>query len=135
MERYQTRRWLVGTAVALALLVFVGPLLLGGGMMGGVGAMGGTAGGMWGPMHEGWMGSGAMGGVTGWWLLVAVLWRLLILAAVVGGAYLLYRAMVGEGSGPGDGADSAIEELRRAYARGELSDEEYEKRRERLENE
>jgi putative membrane protein len=33
------------------------------------------------------------------------------------------------------GRDPAIEELRHAYARGDLTDEEYESRRERLERE
>lgn len=41
-----------------------------------------------------------------------------------------YRTMT---RADGDEAGAALEELRRAYARGEFSDEEFENRRERLE--
>ncbi|MFA1609964.1 SHOCT domain-containing protein [Halobellus rubicundus] len=140
-QQYSTR-WLVGGVVALAALVFLAPLLVGGGAMGwggmGAGMTGGMGSGTWGPMHGGWMMDGATAGAGGWWwLLLAALWRLLVLAALVGGGYLLYRAVVGDGVGDvdGTGADPAIRELRTAYARGDLSDEEYERRRERLENE
>ena len=51
------------------------------------------------------------------------------LSALVGGAYLLYQAITGSESD----SDQALEELRLAYARGELTDEEYEQRREALE--
>jgi len=40
----------------------------------------------------------------------------------------LYRAIAGS-----DDSDRALEELRLAYARGEMSDEEYEQRRDALE--
>lgn len=130
MARQYSTQWLVGGIVALAALVFVAPLLVGG--MGWGGMAGGMGGGMWGPMHDGWMMDGTMAGTgSGWWLLLAALWRLLILAVVVGGGYLLYRAVVGDGAD----TDTAIRELRNAYARGDLSEEEYERRRERLENE
>ena len=113
-----TRTVVLLLVAALILL----PLLtmgLGGGMMGG-GMMGG---GMWG---------GHMwndGGVSGWWLLVGLVGRVLTLLVVVGVGYLLYRALTESG----DGADEAMGELRLAYARGDLSDEEYERRRETLE--
>jgi putative membrane protein len=109
-----TRTVVLLLVAALILL----PLLtmgLGGGMMGG---------GMWG---------GHMwndGGVSGWWLLVGLLGRVLTLLVVVGVGYLLYRALTESG----DGADEAMDELRLAYARGDLNDEEYERRRERLES-
>ncbi|AXG08118.1 SHOCT domain-containing protein [Haloplanus rubicundus] len=92
---------------------------LGGGMMGG-GMMGG---GMWG----GHMWSD--GGVSGWWLLVGLLGRVLTLLVVVGVGYLIYRALTESD----EGIDEAMDELRLAYARGDIDDEEYERRRKTLE--
>jgi putative membrane protein len=128
MEQQYVTRWLLGGLVAVGALLLVGPLLLGAGG-GTMGWGSGMAGGMWGPMHDSWMGSGTMGPTSGWWLLVAVVWRLLLLVALIGGGYLLYRAVAA------DRADSAVRELRQAYARGDLSEEEYERRRDRLEQE
>jgi putative membrane protein len=74
-------------------------------------------------------GSGGMGGF-GWWPL---LWTLLILV-VVG---LLVVAALDRGGASGTaqtGSDDALATLRTRYARGELSDEEFEERRARLEN-
>lgn len=56
----------------------------------------------------------------------------LVVAVVV--LTLLYRAS-GEDEGEAPGSDPALEELRRAYARGEVDDEEFDRRRERLERE
>lgn len=83
-----------------------------------------------GPMMGGMWGHGAWGDgmASGWMPLVAVLVQLLFVAAIIGGGYLLYRAIAGS-----DGSDRALEELRLAYARGEVSDEEYEQRRDALE--
>lgn len=60
-----------------------------------------------------------------WWIpiVMPVLW-LGILVSVV---YLLYRFIDSAASN-----DAGMEELDRAFARGELSEEEYERRRERL---
>ena len=55
--------------------------------------------------------------------------QLLFLAAIVGAGYLVYRAVTTADSG----TDQALEELRLAYARGDLTDEEYEQRKEALE--
>lgn len=77
----------------------------------------------WGHMSNGGMWSGT--GAAWMWLLM---W-LLVLAIVAGIGYLLYRAI---NQPTGGDADTALEELRIAYARGELSDEEFEERRERL---
>lgn len=68
-----------------------------------------------------WDGTGAP-----WGWLVAWLGLLVIL---LGGGYLLYRSM---GRPEGSSTDDAMEALRLAYARGELSDEEFEHRRDRL---
>lgn len=65
------------------------------------------------------------------------LWPLLVfglvcLIVVFGVIYLLYSAIRGLQH---DSSDVAMEELRQAYARGELTDEEFEERRERLQRE
>ncbi|ELZ15954.1 hypothetical protein C478_04429 [Natrinema thermotolerans DSM 11552] len=104
--------------IAIGALVVLPMAFMGIGMMG----FGPMMGGMWG--HGMWDG----GTTPGWLPLVAVLMQLLFVAAVVGGGYLVYRAIAG-----GDDTDRALEELRMTYARGELSDEEYEQRRDALE--
>jgi putative membrane protein len=81
--------------------------------------------GLWGGGHM-WNGTTGVG-----WVTMMVLW-LVPLAVVLGVGYLLYRALVGSSSRE---SDRALEELRVAYARGELSDEEFEQRRERLRRE
>lgn len=93
-----------------------------GGMMGGYGGMMGSYGGMMG----GYGGTGLGGSLLG------LVFQLGFVVLLVGGGYLLYRALVSD-SGIGTmGSDSALEELRLAYARGDISDEEFERRRERL---
>jgi putative membrane protein len=62
-------------------------------------------------------------------VLVGVLMQLLFLAAIVVAGYLVYRAVRTADSG----TDRALEELRLAYARGDLTDEEYEQRKDTLE--
>ncbi|WP_336136485.1 SHOCT domain-containing protein [Natronomonas amylolytica] len=75
-----------------------------------------------GGMHTGaW--DGGMMGTGGWWLVSGLL--PLVVVAVL--AYAGYRVLAG-----GEETDRAIEELRQAYARGELSDDEYETRIQRL---
>lgn len=102
------------TDTLAAILAQAGPM---GPMGGGYGPMGGG----YGPMH-GWgaMGAGSMG--AGWWGFLTLL--LLVLAAGV------LVSLARRGAFGSD--DDAITELRRAYARGDLSDEEYERRRARL---
>jgi putative membrane protein len=110
-------RPLVLVLVALAALLLLPLLFMGFGMMG-TGMMGGTWGGhMW-----------SDGGMTGWAFLLAVLLRLLFLAPLVAGGYLLYRGLTRSES-----EDAALEELRLAYARGDLTEDEYEQRRAALE--
>lgn len=82
-----------------------------------------------------------MMGMMGWWggmtpgtgTSVSPIWglgsMLLVLVVVLGVGYYLVRSLAGTTEGI---ADPALEELRVAYARGDLSDEEYERRRERL---
>jgi len=106
--------------VVIAALIVLPMLFMGVGMMGGGPMMGDAWGhGMWGD-----------GAVTpGWLVFVWVGMRLVFLAVLLGALYLVYRAVTGGGGS----TDRAMEELRVAYARGELSDEEYERRREALE--
>lgn len=84
--------------------------------------------GMWGGGHM-WDG-GAWNGTGPTWTMV--LFWLLPLVVLLAGGYFLYRAL---GSTSGDEPDEALEELRLAYARGDLSDEEFEERRDRLRRE
>lgn len=79
----------------------------------------------WGHMNgHMWNGTG-----SGWaWLFM---W--LVMLAIVGGiAYLFVRVIRDTDS---NGADPALEALRITYARGEITDEEFAQRRDRLENE
>lgn len=77
----------------------------------------------WGHMWNGGMWNGT--GATWMWL---VMW--LVMLAIVGGlGYFIYRAIRRH---PERETDTALEEVRVAYARGDLSDEEFEERRERL---
>ena len=78
----------------------------------------------WGHMWDGGMWNGVGG--TWMWLLTSLVPLLLI----IGIGYLLYSAIRQSGDRR---TDPALEELKMAYARGDLSDEEFEKRRERLE--
>ncbi|UHQ95155.1 SHOCT domain-containing protein [Haloterrigena alkaliphila] len=84
--------------------------------------------GVWGGGH---MWDGGMWGGAGpvWlWLLMSII----PLLVVLGLGYLLYSAIRRSSSRR---TDPAIEELRTAYARGDLTDEEFEERRERLRRE
>jgi putative membrane protein len=59
--------------------------------------------------------------MTGPWIA----W-LATMAILIGVGYLVYRSILGQDD------DDVVQELRRAYARGSLSDEEFEKRRKKL---
>ena len=77
----------------------------------------------WGVGHmNGWMWDGT--GSSWAWM---AMW-LVMLGLLVGGGYVIYRSL----SSIQQTADPALQELRSAYARGDLSDEEYEQRLERL---
>ncbi|WP_224269772.1 SHOCT domain-containing protein [Haloprofundus salinisoli] len=74
----------------------------------------------------GWWGGSPGAGITPVW---GIGMMLLFLLALLGVGYLLYRGLV---SGQILEHDHALKELRTAYARGDLSDEEFEHRRQRL---
>lgn len=84
--------------------------------------------GMWGWGHV--AGGGMWGGTGGGWMWL-VMWFVPLLV-IVGVGYLVYA---GVRRADTEGDDAALEELRIAYARGDLSDEEFEHRRERLRRE
>jgi putative membrane protein len=103
------------TTVVLVLLgvLVLWPVLMM--TMGGMGMMG--------------YGYGMMGGSGGGFGLVGALLQVLLLVLVVGGGYLVVRRVLDHRADH----DPALEELRQAYARGDISDEEFDQRRERLE--
>jgi putative membrane protein len=122
MSRTNSDRHLVTIAlVVLALLVVVPVFFMGFGMTGGP-----MMGGGWG--HDMW---GGDGNAPGWALVVGVGLQLLFLVCVVAIGYLIYRALTRKEVS----RDPALEELRVAYARGDLTEEEFESRRERLQAE
>ncbi|WP_255196968.1 SHOCT domain-containing protein [Halorarius litoreus] len=117
------RQLVAAVLVALGAILVIPALLMGFGMMGYGSMMGGTGGpGMWG------FGMGEAGTVSGWLVAVGIVLQLLMLAVLVGAGYLIYRAVTGTAGG-----DRAMEELRLAYARGDLTDEEFESRKAALE--
>jgi putative membrane protein len=61
--------------------------------------------------------------------IVGIVMQLLFLAALVGEGYLLYRAVTKDESD----SDQASKELRLAYSRGDLTNEEYERAKPTLE--
>ncbi len=80
----------------------------------------------------GMMGYGGMMGDFGgygmapiWGLIMMVVWLLVL----TGGTILIYRLMA---KNQGVGSDQALEELRVEYARGNITEEEFEERREKL---
>lgn len=105
--------------VLLGVLVLWPVLMMGFGGMGmmGYGGMGGFGGMTGGPYG----GSGGFG-------LVGFGLQLVFLLVLLGGGYVLARRLLNQR----ESHDSALEELRIAYARGDLSDEEFETRRSKL---
>jgi putative membrane protein len=78
-----------------------------------------------------WWGGGMMNRFSPLWGIGMLLIWLVILLAI---GYAIYRVLVGQVA-LGSGADPALEELRMAYARGDLTDEEFEERRHKLQQE
>ncbi len=108
---------LLRTALLVLLAVLLLPVLMMVVMMPMMGAAGWSH--MWGDGM--WNGTGA------WLMLLMMVVPLLVLAGL---GYVIYRSALGSIDQQPDGA---LEELRRAYARGDISDEEFERRRTKLE--
>jgi|AntRauTorcE11898_2_1112593.scaffolds.fasta_scaffold102593_1 putative membrane protein len=105
-----------GTNLATILLIGVAILVLGPMLMMGFGMS----------MLGGMYGYGGMNGFgTGGFLIPFV-----FLLVILGGGYFLVRRVTDHAAS----RDTAMEELRTTYARGDLSDEEFETRREKLDN-
>ncbi|MFC6973807.1 SHOCT domain-containing protein [Halomicroarcula sp. GCM10025709] len=116
---------ILGALFVLPVLVMSFGMLTGGTMGGGM-----YGGGMWGTgMHGSGMAGGGGGG-PGWLWGLGLVVPVLFVAGVVGLGYLLVRSIGTDGDD-----DPAVEQLRRTYASGELSDEEFERRLERLREE
>ncbi len=103
---------LIVVAVVLGVLLVV-PSFAGVGMMGAMGP------GMMGGWGRGW--GGGLGGLG----------SLLFLALIGGGVYLIVRAL-GGGSPSAPGEETALDILKRRYARGEISKEEFEEKKQEL---
>ncbi len=120
----ENRGWWIILGV-LVLVVLLVPTL-GGGMMGWAGV---------GPGMMGWY--GGQPGPGGWnvglawglgWLAMLAFW-----GAVIAGIVLLVRAISSPGTGAAARGDPALDVLRRRYAAGEITQEEYERMRQVLE--
>ncbi|WP_336021686.1 SHOCT domain-containing protein [Halobellus salinisoli] len=73
-----------------------------------------------------WWGGGFGMGISPIWGIGMMLLFLIVLLAI---GYFLYRGLV---SGQFADGDRALDELRTAYARGDITDEEFERRQQRL---
>jgi putative membrane protein len=85
---------------------------------------------IWGWQGYGMMGPWMMGGFGGMWLMpifMIVFWGL-----VIWGIVALIRGLSRGDGGSATQADSALEILKKRYARGEISKQEYEKRKKDL---
>ena len=106
------RSILIAVAVLVGVLVLL-PILWGGAMIRGM--MGG-----FGP-------GGTMGGWDSGWGFGGLITMVVFLALLGGGLYVLIRAIVGPGGTSSlQGPESPVEILKRRYARGEISREEFE---------
>ncbi|TXL68139.1 SHOCT domain-containing protein [Zeimonas arvi] len=78
---------------------------------------------MWGGMYDGGWGWGMGWGLMG--LLHGVLWLVLIAM----GIFVLARWLRADAATTGHGAESALDVLKKRYARGEIGKEEYEEKK------
>lgn len=93
--------------------------------------------GMWGGGMMGWYGSPLNGSAGGWmwglgmglgWLAMLVLW-----GAIIAGAVWLFTALTSGSGQVGPRAETALDILKRRFAAGEISSEDYERMRRTLE--
>ena len=84
---------------------------------------------IWGGQYGGWgmMGPGMMGGF-GWMAIMPVLW-IVVLGLIIWAVVAAVRGSSESRSSDSSKADSALEVLKRRYARGEINKEEYEEKK------
>ncbi|MEE9520816.1 MAG: SHOCT domain-containing protein [Dehalococcoidales bacterium] len=84
---------------------------------------------IWGGQYGGWgmMGPGMMGGFS-WMAIMPVLW-IVVLGLVIWAVVAAVRGSSESRSSDSSKADSALEVLKRRYARGEINKEEYEEKK------
>jgi putative membrane protein len=84
---------------------------------------------IWGGQYGGWgmMGPGMMDGF-GWMAIMPVLW-IVVLGLVIWAVVAAVRGSSESRSSDSSKADSALEVLKRRYARGEINKEEYEEKK------
>ncbi len=78
----------------------------------------------------GMMGSGMMGGFSWWWFMP--IFMILFWGLVIWGIVALVRGLNGSRGSNSSRADSALEVLKKRYARGEINKEEYEEKKKDL---
>ncbi len=87
-----------------------------------VGAVSGWQGGGW-----GMMGPGMMSGFSWWWFMP--IFPILFFGLIIWAVVALIRGVSQPGSSDSSKADSALEVLKKRYARGEINKEEYEEKK------
>lgn len=123
------KRWMIGIGIALAVLALLAVgLLIGGGLLGRVGAWP-LAGGMMGgyPTMHNWDGGYLTMHRLGGGIAMVLFW-----AAVIGGIVLLVATLARRPAQDRPAESSALEILKRRYASGEIDQEEYERIRNSL---
>ena len=87
---------------------------------------------IWGRQGGGWgmMGPGMMGGFSWWWFMP--IFMILFWGLVIWGIVALVRGLSGSRGSDSSRADSALEVLKKRYARGEINKEEYEEKKKDL---
>lgn len=73
-----------------------------------------------------------MGHGWGWWMSLGSIWMVGFWAVIIWAVFTLRARWISEQDRRGENEETALEILERRYARGELSDEQYETMRTRL---
>ncbi len=73
------------------------------------------------------MDGGMMGGGIGVWMLFSVIFWILVIVGIV--LLVVWAVQKGTGGGAGRTEESALEILKKRYARGEISKEEFEEKK------
>ena len=125
MRQQQDRSW--WTAVSVLVLTLLGVSVLGGGMMGW---------GMMGPGMMGWAGGSGVQGISGWGaglsMALGLLGMLAFWGVLIVGGVLAMRALSGSSGTAMAPREDALDIVKRRYAAGELSNEQYQEMRRAL---